>query len=381
MAATDEIRREWFEKDYYAILGVPKNASQAEIKKAYRKLAQQHHPDANAGNPQAEERFKEISSAYDVLGDEDKRTAYDRAREMGAAGFSGGFPGSGRAGAPGGYPGGVRFETGDVDLEDLLGGVFGGGARQRRARRQRGADLETEVTLSFDDAMAGVTIPVKLTGPAACTTCHGSGAAPGTQPVTCPTCGGSGQVAVNQGFFSMAQTCPECRGSGRLIPTPCPTCNGTGVTRRTRTIQVKVPAGVKDGARIKVAGKGEPGGAGGEPGDLFVRVHVTPHPIFGRRGDDLTVDLPVTFPEAALGAQVQVPTLNGPVTLKVPAGTPTGKTFRVKGKGAPKKGGHGDLLARVVVDVPGKLTKEQKKLVEQLQEATDASPRRPLGVS
>jgi molecular chaperone DnaJ len=381
VAATDEIRREWFEKDYYAILGVPKNASQAEIKKAYRKLAQQHHPDANAGNPQAEERFKEISSAYDVLGDEDKRTAYDRAREMGAAGFGGGYPGSGRTGAPGGYPGGVRFETGDVDLEDLLGGVFGGGARHRRARRQRGADLETEVTLSFDDAMAGVTIPVKLTGPAPCTTCHGSGAAPGTQPVTCPTCGGSGQVAVNQGFFSMAQTCPECRGSGRLIPTPCPTCNGTGVTRRTRTIQVKVPAGVKDGARIQVARKGEPGGAGGEPGDLYVRIHVTPHPIFGRRGDDLTVDLPVTFPEAALGAQVQVPTLNGPVTLKVPAGTPSGKTFRVKGKGAPQKGGHGDLLAKVVVDVPGKLTKEQKKLVEQLQEATDTSPRRPLGVS
>jgi molecular chaperone DnaJ len=381
MAATDEIRREWFEKDYYAILGVPKNASQAEIKKAYRKLAQQHHPDANAGNPQAEERFKEISSAYDVLGDADKRAAYDRAREMGAAGFGGGFPG---AGAPGGYPGGVRFETGGVDLEDLLGGMFGGaggGARQRRARRQRGADLETEVTLSFDDAMAGVTIPVKLTGPAPCTTCHGSGAAPGTQPVTCPTCGGSGQVAVNQGFFSMAQTCPECRGTGRLIPTPCPTCNGSGVTRRTRTIQVKVPAGVKDGARIKVAGKGEPGGAGGEPGDLYARIHVTPHPIFGRRGDDLTVELPVTFPEAALGAHVQVPTLNGPVTLKVPAGTPSGKTFRVKGKGAPKKGGRGDLLAKVVVDVPGKLTKEQKKLVEQLQEATDTSPRRPLGVS
>ena len=382
MAATDEIRREWFEKDYYAILGVPKNASQAEIKKAYRKLAQQHHPDANAGNPQAEERFKEISSAYDVIGDEDKRTAYDRAREMGAAGFGGGFPGAGGP-RPGGYPGGVRFETGDVDLEDLLGGMFGGGAgaRQRRARQRRGADLETEVTLSFDDAMAGVTIPVKLTGPAPCTTCHGSGAAPGTQPVTCPTCGGSGQIAVNQGFFSMAQTCPECHGTGRLIPTPCPTCSGTGVTRRTRTIQVKVPAGVKDGARIKVAGKGEPGGTGGEPGDLFVRVHVASHPIFGRRGDDLMVDLPLTFPEAALGANVQVPTLNGPVTLKVPAGTPSGKTFRVKGKGAPKKGGRGDLLAKVVVDVPGKLTKEQKKLVEQLQESTDTSPRRPLGVS
>ena len=376
MAATDEIRREWFEKDYYAVLGVPKNAGQSEIKKAYRKLAQQHHPDANAGNPQAEERFKEISAAYDVLGDEDKRKAYDRAREMGATGFGGGFPGGG----PRGYPGGVRFETGDVDLEDLLGGMFGGVGGRRRTRQRRGADLETEVTLSFDDAMAGVTVPVTLTGPAPCTTCHGTGAAPGTQPITCPTCSGSGQVTVNQGLFSMAQTCPECQGTGRLIQTPCPTCGGVGATRRKRTIQVKVPPGVKDGARIRVAGKGEPGGAGGPAGDLYVRVLVAPHRLFGRRGDDLTIDLPITFPEAALGANVQVPTLNGPVTLKVPAGTRSGKTFRVKGKGAPKKGGHGDLLATTVVDVPDKLTKEQKKIVQQLQEASDVSPRRSLGV-
>jgi molecular chaperone DnaJ len=379
MAATDEIRREWFEKDYYATLGVPKNASQADIKKAYRKLAQQHHPDANAGNAQAEERFKEISGAYDVLGDEDKRTAYDRAREMGAGGFGGGFPG-GAGGGFGGYPGGVRFETGDVDLEDLLGGVFGGSAR-RRTRQRRGADLETEVTLSFADAMAGVTIPVTLTGPAPCTTCRGSGAAPGTQPVTCPTCSGSGQVSVNQGFFSMAQTCPECRGTGRLIATPCPTCGGAGATRRKRTIQVKVPAGVKDGARIKVAGKGEPGGAGAPAGDLYARIHVQPDDRFGRKGDDLTIEVPVTFPEAALGAHVQVPTLNGPVTLKVPAGTPSGKTFRVKGKGAPKRSGHGDLLATVVVDVPTELTKEQRQLVEQLRESTDGSPRRATGVA
>jgi molecular chaperone DnaJ len=382
VAETDEIRREWFEKDYYATLGVPKNAGQADIKKAYRKLAQQHHPDANAGDPKAEERFKEISAAYDVLGDEEKRKAYDRAREMGAAGFgAGGFPGAG--GGYGGYPGGVRFETGDVDLEDLLGGMFGGvgGSSRRRTRQRRGADLETDVSLSFDDAMAGVTVPVTLTGPAPCPTCRGSGAAPGTQPVTCPTCGGAGQVAVNQGLFSMAQTCPECQGSGRIIPTPCPTCGGSGATRRRRTIQVKIPAGVKDGARIKVGAKGEPGVAGGPPGDLFVRVRVAPHPVFGRRGDDLTLDLPVTFPEAALGANVQVPTLNGPVTLKVPAGTPSGKTFRVRGKGAPRKGGHGDLLATVVVDVPKKLNKDEKRLVEELQAATDASPRRSMGVS
>jgi molecular chaperone DnaJ len=383
VAETDEIRREWFEKDYYATLGVPKNASASEIKKAYRKLAQEHHPDANAGDPKAEERFKEISAAYDVVGDEDKRKAYDRARDMGAAGFgAGGFPGG-----AGGYPGGVRFETGGVDLEDLLGGMFGGfgggggGGTRRQARQRRGADLETEVALSFDDAMAGVTVPVTLTGPAPCPTCHGSGAAPGTQPVTCPTCNGAGQIAVNQGLFSMAQTCPECQGTGRVIPTPCPTCGGSGATRRKRTIQVKIPAGVKDGARIKLAGKGEPGVAGGPPGDLFVRVRVQRHSMFGRKGDDLTVELPVTFPEAALGANVQVPTLNGPVTLKVPAGTPSGKTFRVRGKGAPKKGGHGDLLATVVVEVPKKLNKEQQKLVEELQQASDASPRRSMGVS
>jgi molecular chaperone DnaJ len=381
VSQTDEIRREWFEKDYYAVLGVPKNASQAEIKKAYRKLAQQHHPDANAGDPKAEERFKEISAAYDVLGDDDKRTAYDRAREMGAAGFAGtGFPGGG--GGFGGYPGGVRFETGDVDLEDLLGDMFGGiGGSRRRTRQRRGADLETEVSLSFDDAIAGVTIPVTLTGPAQCATCHGSGAAPGTQPVTCPRCGGAGQVSVNQGLFSMAQTCPECQGTGRIVPSPCPTCGGSGQTRRRRTIQVKIPAGVKDGARIRVGGKGEAGVAGGAAGDLFVRVHVTTHPVFGRRGDDLTVELPLTFPEAALGANVQVPTLNGPVTLKVPAGTPSGKTFRVRGKGAPRKGGHGDLLATVVVDVPKKLNQEQKRLVEELREATDRSPRASMGVS
>ena len=381
MASTDEIRREWFDKDYYAVLGVAKNASQAEIKKAYRKLAQQHHPDANAGDPRAEERFKEISSAYDVIGDEDKRKAYDQAREMGAAGFGGGFPNGGQGGGFGGYPGGVRFDATDVNLEDLLGGMFGGGSR-RRARPSRGADLETEVTLSFDDAMAGVTVPVTLTGPAPCTTCHGSGAAPGTHPITCPTCGGSGQVAVNQGLFSMAQTCPQCRGTGRLIETPCPTCGGVGATRRKRTIKVKVPAGVRDGARIKLAGKGESGAAGGRPGDLYVRVQVRTHERFGRKGNDLTLDVPVTFPEAALGAHVQVPTLQGPVTLKVPAGTPTGKTFRVRGKGAPKKGGgHGDLLATVVVDVPRKLSKEQKKLVEQLGEVTETLPRTGSEVS
>ena len=379
----EEIRREWFEKDYYEVLGVPKNASAAEIKKAYRKLAQKHHPDANAGDPKAEERFKEVSAAYDVLGDEEKRAAYDRVREMGAGGFGAGFPGAGGTGSGG--PGGFRYETVDVgDLSDLFGGMFGGSrgrARRPQAPQRRGADLETEVRLSFDDAMAGVTIPVTLDGPAVCTTCHGSGAAPGTQPVICATCGGSGQVAVNQGFFQMEQTCPTCSGTGRTIETPCPTCHGSGAVRRSRTVKVKVPAGVKDGARIRVAGRGEPGGPGGQPGDLYVRVRVGEHPVFGRKGDNLTVDLPVSYPEAALGANVQVPTLNGPVTLKVPAGTPNGKTFRVRGKGAPKKGGHGDMLVTVSVDVPGKLSREEKQLLKQLQEAQKDSPRKRLGVA
>ena len=379
----EEIRREWFEKDYYEILSVPKNASAAEIKKAYRKLAQKHHPDANAGDPKAEERFKEVSAAYDVLGDEEKRAAYDRVREMGAGGFGAGFPGAGGTGSGG--PGGFRYETVDVgDLSDLFGGMFGGSrgrARRPQARQRRGADLETDVRLSFDDAMAGVTIPVTLDGPAVCTTCHGSGAAPGTQPVICATCGGSGQVAVNQGFFQMEQTCPTCSGTGRTIETPCPTCHGSGAVRRSRTVKVKVPAGVKDGARIRVAGRGEPGGPGGQPGDLYVRVRVGEHPVFGRKGDNLTVDLPVSYPEAALGANVKVPTLNGPVTLKVPAGTPSGKTFRVKGKGAPRRGGHGDLLVTVNVDVPKKLSKREKELLGELRDAETESPRAELGVS
>lgn len=379
--AAEEFRREWFDKDYYAVLGVPKNATHAEIKKAYRKLAQKHHPDANPGNAQAEERFKEVSAAYDVIGDEEQRKAYDRVRDMGAAGF-GGFPGAGSAGGPGGgFPGGFRVENVDLgDLGDLFGGMFGGAGRARQSRPRRGANLETDVRLSFADAMAGVTVPVTLTGPAPCSACHGSGAAPGTQPTTCGNCRGAGQVAVNQGFFQMSQTCPRCHGSGRVVETPCPTCGGSGAERRTRSLQVRIPPGVRDGARIRLTGKGEPGGAGMPSGDLFVRVHVAPHSVFGRDGDDLTVDLPITYPEAALGAQVEVPTLHGSVTLKVPSGTPSGKTFRLKGKGAPRRSGNGDLLVTVRVDVPGKLSKEQKRLLEQLRDATSESPRRPLGV-
>lgn len=376
----EEVRREWFEKDYYQALGVPKNAPGAEIKKAYRKLAQKLHPDANPGNADAESRFKEVTAAYEVLGDEEKRKAYDRVREMGAAGFGAGGPGGGPGGA-GGWPGGVRYEQADVDLGDLFGGLFGGGRSRATRASRRGADLETEVTVSFEDAMTGTTVPVKASGPAVCRTCGGSGAEPGTAVTTCPVCGGSGQVAVDQGFFSISRPCPECRGSGRTIEHPCHTCHGTGAERRTRRLQVKVPGGVKDGTRIRLARRGEPGPAGGEPGDLYVVVHVRPHPVFGRRGDNLTIDLPVSYAEAALGANVQVPTLNSPVTLKVPAGTPAGKTFRIKGKGAPKRGGHGDLLATVKVDVPEKLSHKERELLEELRSEQKASPREGLGVS
>jgi molecular chaperone DnaJ len=382
-----DVRREWFDKDYYKVLGVPKNASQAEIKKAYRKLAQTYHPDANRGSADAEERFKEVSAAYDVVGDEAKRRQYDEVRQMAASGFGTGFP---RAGA--GADGRVRFEdipwggSGGAnvgDLGDLFGGLFGGGSaghRGRGAPRARGADLETEVRISFEDAISGTTVPVRITGPAPCRTCHGSGAEPGTSPATCPTCGGEGTVSVNQGFFQMAQPCPQCHGSGRVVEHPCSSCRGSGSERRTRSFSVKVPPGVKDGARIRLPGRGEPGSAGAQAGDLFVRIHVAQHRLFGRKGDDLTIELPLSYTEAALGANVEVPTMNGPVTLKVPGGTQTGRVFRIRGKGAPKKGGHGDLMVTARVDVPSKLSKREKELLRELQDAQKESPRKRLGV-
>jgi molecular chaperone DnaJ len=382
-----DVRREWFDKDYYKVLGVPKNAPAADIKKAYRKLAQKNHPDANAGNKEAEERFKEISAAYDVLGDEEKRASYDRVRDMASSGFGGGggFPGGG-FGGPGGQR--VRVDGFNVeglgDLGDLFGGLFGrsrGRAPGGRAGASRGNDLETEVRISFDEAMHGTTVPVKIKGAAPCQTCGGTGAEPGTSPVTCPQCGGSGSIAVDQGPFQFAQSCPRCGGAGRIVEHPCHTCHGSGSVRRTREFQVKIPAGVKDGQRIRVQGRGEAGAAGSAAGDLYVRVRVEPHKVFGRRGRDLTLDLPVTYSEAALGANVQVPTLNGPVTLKIPAGTSSGKTFRVRGKGVPNGKSSGDLLVTVRVDVPQRLSKEEKELLSRLQEAQKESPRARLGVT
>jgi molecular chaperone DnaJ len=368
------INRDWLEKDYYAVLGVAKNATQAEIKKAYRRLAQKHHPDANRGDKAAEDRFKEVSAAYDVLGDQEKRKEYDRVRDMASAGF--------RYGAgPGG--GGFRFEDlgfdsgGFGDIFDL----FGGGRRRGRPAQQ-GADLETEVQVSFEDAIGGITVPLRITGAAPCETCGGSGAEPGTQVQTCPQCGGTGSVTVDQGLFSLSRGCPRCGGSGRVVEKPCRTCGGSGQTGKTRTLSVKIPAGIANGARIRLAGRGEPGPSGGRAGDLYVTVRVAPHPFFGRRGSDLTVELPITFPEAALGANVKVPTLNGAVTLKIPSGTSQGRTFRLRGRGAPKRGGgKGDLLVTVNVQVPSRLSKEERELLEQFREKHRATPRAGMGVS
>jgi molecular chaperone DnaJ len=369
------VSREWLEKDYYAVLGVARNASQAEIKKAYRKLAQRYHPDSANSDRAAEERFKEISAAYDVLGDETKRKEYDKVRDMASSGFR-----FGPGGGPGG-PGGVRFEDlggvgGLGDLFDLFSEGRGGAS----ARARHGADLVAQVEVGFEEAMAGTTVPLRVTGNQPCETCHGSGARPGTAPTTCPQCAGTGSFAVDQGFFSLSRPCPRCAGRGQVVEDPCPTCGGSGSTTATRTLRVKIPAGVEDGARIRLAGRGEAGPPGAAPGDLYVAVRVRPHRFFERRGPDLLLSLPVTYPEAALGSNVKVPTLNGAVTLKVPAGTRTGRTFRIRGKGAPKRrGGHGDLLVTVEVEVPAKLSKEERDLLKRLREAGGVSPRGHLG--
>ncbi len=386
--ANGDIRREWFDKDYYQVLGVAKNASAPEVKKAYRKLAQKFHPDANAGNKEAEERFKEISAAYEVLGDQERRKQYDQVREMATSGFRG-------FGGPGGAPGGGRVRVEDFpygggggftdvgDLGDLFSMFRGrGGAGGRRARQQtRGSDLETETKLSLEEAITGTTVPLRIQGPAPCDICLGTGAEPGTTIDVCPMCQGTGTVAENQGFFSFSKPCPRCGGSGHVVETPCHKCRGSGSVRRTREFSVKIPPGVKDGARIRLAGRGEPGPPGSKAGDLYVRVRVAPHKVFGRKGADLTLELPVTFPELALGAEVPVPTLNGSVKLRIPAGTAPGRTFRVRGKGAPKpRDGTGDLLVTVRVDVPSKLSKEEKEALAKLRELQKESPRKKLGV-
>jgi molecular chaperone DnaJ len=385
-------QREWFDKDYYEVLGVPKSATDKDIARAYRKLAKQFHPDANAGDKDAEEKFKEISAANDVLGDAEKRKEYDQVREMVANGIGpngpGGFGGAG--GFPGGGFGNVHFEDlGDAGgLGDLLGNLFGGGGRRGRGPQrgpvgpQRGHDLETELHLDFLDAVHGVTTSVSITAEAPCSVCGGSGAKPGTVPETCPTCAGSGAVAVDQGPFSFSQVCPTCGGRGAVVKGKCKHCKGRGIEVRPRTVKVRIPAGVDDGQRIRVKGRGAPGTNGGPPGDLYVIVHVAPHPIFARSGrTDLTVKVPISIAEAALGAQVKVPTLDSPVTVKVPAGTQSGKTVRVRGKGIQRASGDpGALLVTFDVVVPTELNDDARKAIEELAGALPGNPREHLGV-
>ncbi len=363
-----EPQREWLEKDYYATLGVSEDASAADITKAYRKLARKLHPDANPGDPSAEDRFKEVSSAYDVIGDDDKRKSYDQVRHMGPMGaMFGGGPGG--AGGAGGFRN-VGFE----DVGDLLGGLFGrrsgrrGGAGDTRG--QRGSDLEAEMLLDFADAVNGLETSIQLTSEAACSTCSGSGSAPGSKPKTCKTCKGRGLLDDNQGLFSMSRPCGACGGRGSVITDPCGACGGQGSAVRPRDVAVRIPAGVKAGQKLRLAGRGGPGRFGGEPGDLFVKIRVADHPIYGRSGGDLTLTAPVTFAEAALGADIAVPTLDGrSVKIRIPAGTPAGKTFRVRNPDG------GDLLVTVDVVVPEHLSDAQRSAVEALAEATVDSPR------
>ncbi|KNB49230.1 molecular chaperone DnaJ [Streptomyces caatingaensis] len=369
--------KDFLEKDYYKALGVPKDAGEAEIKKAYRKLAREFHPDANKGDAAAEERFKEISEAYDVLADPKRRKEYDDARALfGNGGFR---PGPGGGGSFnfdlgdlfGGAQGGAGAGGFGGGLGDVFGGLFNRGGATRTQPR-RGQDIESEVTLSFTEAVDGATVPLRMSSSAACKACSGTGDKNGT-PRVCPTCVGTGQVSRGTGGgFSIADPCPDCKGRGLIPESPCDVCKGSGRATSSRTMQVRIPAGVSDGQRIRLRGKGAPGERGGPHGDLYVVVHVGTHPVFGRKGDNLTVTVPVTFAEAVLGGEVKVPTLGGPpVTLRIPPGTPNGRTMRARGKGAVRKDGtRGDLLVTVEVTVPKDLSDKARDALESFREAT-----------
>ncbi|MEV5648283.1 molecular chaperone DnaJ [Nocardia sp. NPDC052254] len=375
------MNREWLEKDFYKELGISSSASSDEIKKAYRKLARDLHPDKNPGDTKAEERFKAVSEAHAVLSDPEKRKEYDEARRLFASGGfgRGGYaPGGGYTGG-GGFSqefnlgdifGGAQAGAGDGGLGDILGGLFNRGGTRTTSRPRRGSDVETETTLGFREAAQGVTVPLRMTSPSPCTTCHGSGAKPGTSPRVCPHCNGSGVISRNQGAFGFSEPCDDCRGTGSIIDDPCADCHGTGVQNRTRTITVRIPPGVRDGQRIRLAGQGEAGLRGAPAGDLFVSVHVSQDKVFGRNGDDLTLVLPVSYSELVLGTTVSVPTLEGRVGVKVPPGTADGRTLRVRGRGVPKRGGGaGDLLVTVKVAVPQKLDDEAAEALRQYAEA------------
>ncbi|MCX6525357.1 MAG: DnaJ domain-containing protein [Actinobacteria bacterium] len=363
------MQREWFEKDYYALLGVAPKATAKEITAAYRKLARKLHPDANPGDSAAEDQFKEVSAAYEVIGDADKRAEYDEARRVGP--MSQGFGPSGtQPGGPGfGGPGGARFDG--PDISDLIGNLFSRGGRGQQqpppSGPRRGTDIEADLHLAFDDSIRGATTTVNVTSDVRCPDCSGSGAAPGTSPKVCPECHGS-------------RPCSTCGGRGRVIEVPCMICAGTGAVRRPRQVKVRIPQGVRDGQKIRIKGKGGAGANGGPAGDLYVRVHVESHPLFGRKGDHLTVTLPITYPEAALGADISVPTTEGePVTIRVPAGTASGRTFRVRGRGVAGAKAQGDLLVTVEIDIPQNLSTEEREALQAYAALASESPRAHLG--
>ena len=390
-------QRDWIEKDFYRELGVASGASADEIKKAYRKLARELHPDANPGDARAEARFKAVSEAYGVLSDEKKRREYDETRAL--------FAGGGGFGAGGGFPGGFGsgaagqgFDLNDLfartgaggpagagGLGDILGGLFGtrgAGPTTTTTRSERGADVESELRIDFVDAVRGAEVQLRLSGRGRCERCGGTGSRPGSTPRTCPTCAGVGLVSRSQGAFAFSEPCRDCRGTGRIIDDPCPDCRGEGVSTRTRTLNVRIPAGVEDGQQIRLKGQGEPGRGGAPAGDLYVKVHVTPHRLFGRserNPDDLTLTVPVTYPELVLGSTVTVPTLDSTVSLRIPPGTASGRTFRVRGRGVQRKGKSGDLLVTVEVAVPSRLDDRATEALQAYAETTkDFDPRGDL---
>lgn len=375
--------KDWIEKDFYKVLGVSKTAEADEIKKSYRKLARKYHPDSNAGDTKAEAKFKEVSEAYDVVGDPKKRKEYDEARRLFG---SGGFRMPGGTGGQGG--GGFNFDVGDLfnrgggqntggGLGDILGGMFGGGGQRTTtttARPRRGQDIETEATIEFAEAVNGVTVGLRMTSDEPCPTCRGTGAKYGTVPKVCLKCEGTGmQTSVQGGVFAMTEPCTECKGRGLVVDQPCETCHGSGRGQSSKTMQVRIPAGVQDGQRIRLKGKGAAGERGGPAGDLYVTVHTKSHRIFGRQGEHLTLNVPVSFTEAALGAEIKVPTLDGlPVTVRIPAGTANGSKLRVRGKGSVRRDGtKGDLLLTLEVQVPHELTDEQKEKLQEFNSASD----------